>query len=149
MKKIVSIFSIVSLGIIMFMASCGDPNDDFDMRSPQATIPVDTFEVNRGATVNLEALLTDESGVESCILNYGNWKISQEIKLKEMGYPTSYNFSTSIVVPDDAEYSWLEDYQKHDGTIFKITQTYHKLSLTFYDVVKNKNVVYFYVKVNP
>ena len=142
-----TIFSIISLGIILLMASCGDPNDNFDMHSPQATIPVDTFEVNRGDIVNLTAILTDESGVESCILTYGKWKISEEIRLKDVGYPTSYQFTTDIVVPSDAEFSWLEDYQKHDGTIFKITHTYHKLSLTFYDAVKNKNIVYFYIKV--
>ena len=146
MKKI---FSIISLGMIILLTSCGDPNDNFDMRSPQADIPVDTFEVNRGDVVRLEAVLTDDSGIESCNLNYSKWKVSQEFKLKELGNPVSYHFQAEITVPEDAEYSWLEDYQKHDGSIFKITQTYHKLSLTFYDTVKNKNVVYFYIKVKP
>lgn len=147
MKTILKLFS--ALCIIVIMVSCGDPNDKFDMRSPQASIPVDTFEVNRGAVVDLRAVLADESGLESCLLAYDKWKVSKEIMLKDLGYPASYDFSMAVAVPVDAEFSWKEDYQKHDGTIFKITQTYHKLSLTFYDAVKNKNTVYFYIKVNP
>lgn len=148
MKTIFKLFSALSI-ILLVLASCGDPNDNFDIQSPRATTPLDTFQVSRGAVVNLKAVLSDESGLESCVLSYDKWKISKEIKLKDLGYPTTYDYSTEVAIPVDAEFSWKEDYQKHDGTIFKITQTYHKLSLTFYDAVRNKNIVYFYVKVNP
>ncbi len=148
MKNIFSLLVVVCMAI--FAISCDhDLNEGFDISSPQASIPVDTFEVNKGETVQLKAMLSDESGLESTLFSYPAWKVSEENKLRESGYPTSYEFTFDVLVPQDAAISWLEDYQKHDGATFKITQTYHKLSLTFYDRVKNKNVVYFYVKVRP
>jgi hypothetical protein len=134
--------------VSLFIIACEyDMNAGFDMSSPQAVIAVDTLEVAKGETVTLQATLSDKSGLLSCMLDYSKWEIASEIKLKDDGYPKTYNFVSEITVPEDAETSWQENYQKHDGSIFEITQTYHKLSLTFYDAVNNKNVVYFYIKV--
>ncbi len=147
MKYLVKIMFAVC--IASFVVACEDPNDAFDMHSPQATIPVDTFEVHRGEAVTLNATLSDESGLWSYKLEYAKWKVVQEVLLHEEGSPATYQFTADIIVPDDALFEWEEDYQKHDGSTFKVKQTYHKLSLIFYDAVKNKNVKYFYIKVLP
>ena len=148
MKIIIKVILFGLTGIMM--AACKyDPNEGFDMTSPQAKIAVDTFEVHRGATVELKATLTDASGLLSCTLSYSAWNVTNEVQLQNSGFPKKYEYSFVVTVPDDAEYSWIEDYQNNDGSIFKITQTYHKISLTFYDAVKNKNVVNFYIKVLP
>ena len=140
---------IIILIAVMAIAACKqDFNADFDMYSPQADIPVDTFAVASGGKVTLKATLTDMSGVASYRLEYDKWEISEEKKLDEVGNPKTYNFETEITVPVDAQLSWTEKYQKNDGSSFDITQTYHKISLTFYDTVRNKNIVYFYVKIN-
>jgi len=146
MNHIVKLIVIGCIGLLI--AACEyDPNEGFDMYSPQAAMPVDTFEIARGGTAILQATLSDVSGINSCMLEYAKWDVSEEIRLKDQGYPVTYEFSAVVTVPADAETSWKEDYQKHDGSIFSITQTYHKLSLTFYDAMNNKNVVYFYIKV--
>lgn len=140
-------FTLIA-GLLFAVIACNDdPNDAFDMRSPQAVIPIDTLEVNRGETVTLNAILSDESGILSYKLEYATWKITNEVSLRDAGMPKTYDFSADIVIPSDAATSWLENYQKHDGSIFNVTQTYHKISLTFYDAVNNKNVIYFYIKI--
>jgi len=145
------IFKLAIIGCLGFaLVACKyDPNEGFDIHSPQAVITNDTIEASKGSTVSLKATLSDESGLLSCKLDYSEWNVLQEIKLDESGYPKTYEFTANIVIPDDAKESWLEDYQKNDGTVFNITQTYHKISLTFYDTVKNMNVVNFYIKVLP
>ncbi|GHV09873.1 hypothetical protein FACS1894162_1550 [Bacteroidia bacterium] len=145
MKRLLNIFFL--LGSLSLLFACEDPNNAFDMSSPLAVIARDTLEAHRGETVLLTARLSDESGLESCAVEYSAWKVSQETILREAGYPKSYDFSVEITIPADAATSWIEDYQKNDGSIFKITQTCHKLPLTFYDRFKNKNRVYFYIKI--
>lgn len=147
MKKI---YPAIAMALTLSLAavSCGDPNDAFDMTSPQAQILNDTIEVNRGDVITLEAVLTDESGVASYSIAYDNWGVIGQASLAEIGNPTRYVFSHTITVPEDAALEWKENYQKHDGSIFNITQRYHKIALTFYDTVRNRNIVYFYIKVN-
>jgi len=139
----------------MFVSCENDLLKGFDITSPQAVVPVDTFEVNRGTVVTLRATLTDESGIASYNLSYASfeatglqgWEIDASANLQDLGYPKSYEFSADVLVPELVMMSWEENYQKNDGTSFKIIQTYHKLALTFYDTHRNKNTVYFYIKV--
>lgn len=142
-------FIKITLALFTALAavSCGDPNDAFDMRSPQARIECDSLEVERGSVITLEAILTDESGVASYKVSYDAWEVNRVKSLADEAFPQTYHFSETITVPDDALLEWKENYQKHDGSIFNITQTYHKLALTFYDTERNSNTVYFYVKV--
>lgn len=138
------LLTVISVG---FVACDHDLNKDVDFRSPTAVIDADTFEVSRNGSVDLRALLKDESGISFASLSYANWKVNDE-KVFEANYPGEYLYTFTVKVPADAEYEWEEDYVKHDGSRFKIIQRYHKLSLTCYDGVRNKNVFYFYIKVN-
>jgi len=145
------ILKLAIIGCLQFvLVACNqDLNKGFDTHSPQTFISTDTIEVTKGSTVVLKATLSDESGLFSCKLEYSEWNVLQEIKLNESGFPKMYEFTANMVIPEDAKESWLEIYQKNDGTTFNITQTYHKISLIFYDIYKNSNVVYFYIKVMP
>jgi len=131
----------------LFVWACEDPNSAFDITSPQAVISVDTLEAHREDIVTLNARLSDDSGIKSYTFEYGNWSIITDTIFQDC--PRQYDFLIKVAVPTDAQTDWTETYQKNDGSTFLITQTYHKLSLTFYDAVKNKNVVYFYIKVLP
>lgn len=129
------------------VSSCSqDINEGVDFVSPRVTMACNTFEVSRGETVDLNAVLTDESGVAYVSLEYSDWNIKTEEAL-DAATTGTYTFNYSFKVPDDAMLSWQETYTKHDGTKFDITQCYHKIALTCYDGVRNQNTIYFYVKV--
>ncbi len=130
----------------LFVACSHDINDGIDFISPKAVIENDTLEVTRGDSVTIRALIKDESGISSVTFTYSAWNINDDVVIDAENMPTEYDYSCKIKVPTDAALEWQENYQKHDGTTFLITQHYHKLSLTCYDGVKNKNIFYFYIK---
>ncbi len=140
---------IISMSIAaVFMSSCErDLNKGVDYYSPQADIAVDTFEVDRGETIEIKALVRDDSGIAYLALEYANWNLKDEQSFDEGNRASEYGYAYNVKVPLDVLYEWEEIYTKHDGTQFTIKQRYHKLSLTCYDGVKNKNIFYFYVKV--
>ena len=144
MKKV--IYSLILLSAIFFIACNDDLNDGVDYISPKAVLDVDSLEVSRGETVTLKATVKDPSGISYVSLTYAGWNVSEEIKFEEDEYQKEYSFEYSLKVPENAELEWTEDYVKNDGTRFKIKQQYHKLSLTCYDGVNNKNIYYFYIK---
>jgi len=149
MKYISKLIVVVCVGLLAIACNY-DRNEGFDTRSPQAVILTDTILVAKGSTVTLKATLSDESGLKSYRLQYSDWEVNEEkVRIDESGYPKTYEFSANVLVPDTAKLSWNESYQKNDGSTFNITQTYHKISLTFYDAVNNLNVVYFYIKILP
>jgi len=149
MKYISKLIVIISVGL--FAIACDyDRNEGFDIRSPQAVINTDTILATRGSVVTLNATLTDDSGLKSYRLQYTDWDLKEEkVRINETAFPKTYEFSANVIIPDSAKLSWNESYQKNDGTTFNVTQTYHKISLTFFDAVNNSNVVYFYIKILP
>jgi len=149
MKYISKLIVVVCVGLLA-LACNYDRNEGFDIRSPQAVILSDTILAAKGSTVTIKATLSDESGLKSYRLQYSDWDVNEEkVRINETSYPKTYEFSANVLIPDTAKVSWNENYQKNDGTTFNITQTYHKITLTFYDAVNNSNVVYFYVKILP
>ncbi|WP_291583057.1 hypothetical protein [Bacteroides sp.] len=146
LSKIILIISVSVVAMLMF--SCErDLNKDVDYYSPQADIAIDTFEVDRDQTIEIKALVKDDSGIAYLTLEYAGWNLKDEQSFDEAGRTSQYEYVYSVKVPSDALFEWEEVYTKHDGTKFIIKQRYHKLSLTCYDGVKNKTVFYFYVKV--
>lgn len=144
MKK--TIYILFFFTTILFAACDYDPNEDVDYISPKATIEVDSVEVARGESVNLKALIKDPSGISYASLSYAEWNVSNEIKFEEGQYPREYSFDQAVQIPENAKLEWEEDFVKNDGTRFKIQQQYHKLALTCYDGVLNRNIYYFYIK---
>ena len=100
-----------------------------------------------GENVEIKAFIKDESGIAYLGLEYADWNLKDEISVDEVSRTTGYDYTYKITVPLNALYEWDEVYTKHDGTKFNIKQRYHKISLTCYDGVKNKNIFYFYIKV--
>ena len=149
MKYISKLIVVICVGLSA-IACDYDRNEGFDIRSPQGVIVADTILAAKGSVVTLKATLTDESGLKSYNLQYTDWDLKEEkVRINETEFPKTYEFRANVIIPDSAKQSWIESYQKNDGTTFNVTQTYHKISLTFFDAVNNSNVVYFYIKIQP
>jgi hypothetical protein len=121
--------------------------DTLDHTVPAVQFNPDTLEVTAGEKVTINALLSDESGVQRVEFTYGNWKLNTIVDLSNEPVQTTYTFTTEITVPEDALKSWEEKEYYNDGTSLVITQTYHKLLLTVWDKNRNLRKGYCYVKV--
>ena len=140
---------LVSLLIVLFTGceTTDDILDTLDHTVPAVQFNPDTLEVTAGEKVTINALLSDESGVQRIEFTYGNWKLNTIVDLSNEPVQTTYTFTTEITVPEDALKSWDEKEYYNDGTSLVITQTYHKLLLTVWDKNRNLRKGYCYVKV--
>ena len=140
---------LVSLLIVLFTGceTTDDILDTLDHTVPTVQFNPDTLEVTAGEKVTINALLSDESGVQRIEFTYGNWKLNTIVDLSNEPVQTTYTFTTEITVPEDALKSWEEKEYYNDGTSLVITQTYHKLLLTVWDKNRNLRKGYCYVKV--
>ena len=155
--KITSAISM--LLTVMLICSCDrDLNEGVDYYSPQADIARDTFEVARGENVEIKAFIKDESGIAYLGLEYADWNLKDEISVDEVSRTTGYDYTYKITEGEayfEVTKNKIRPFTVHTsgvdirvlGTKFNIKQRYHKISLTCYDGVKNKNIFYFYIKV--
>jgi len=140
---------VVSFLILLF-AGCESTEDT--LNSLDHTVPViqftpDTLEVTAGEKVTINALLSDEAGIQRIEFTYGEWRLNTIIDLSAESDQATYTFSTEITVPVNALKSWEEKKYFNDGTSLVITQTYHKLLLSVWDKNRNLQKGYCYVKV--
>jgi hypothetical protein len=140
---------LVSLLIVLFTGceTTDDILDTMDHTVPAVQFNPDTLEVSAGEKVTINALLSDESGIQRIEFTYSNWKINTIVDLSTEPVQPTYTFTTEITVPEDALKSWEEKQYYNDGTSLVITQTYHKLLLTVWDKNRNLRKGYCYVKV--
>jgi hypothetical protein len=140
---------LVSLLIVLFTGceTTDDILETLDHTVPEVQFNPDTLEVTAGEKVAVNALLSDESGIQRIEFTYGNWKLNTIVDLSAEPVQPSYTFTTEITVPADALKSWEEKEYYNDGTSLVITQTYHKLLLTVWDKNRNLRKGYCYVKV--
>ena len=140
---------LVSLLIVLFTGceTTDDILDTLDHTVPAVQFNPDTLEVTAGEKVNINALLSDESGIQRVEFTYGNWKINTIVDLSAEPVQPTYTFTTEITVPADALKPWEEKEYYNDGTSLVITQTYHKLLLSVWDKNRNLRKGYCYVKV--
>ncbi|HNW53635.1 MAG TPA: hypothetical protein PKN21_05150 [Bacteroidales bacterium] len=140
---------LVSLLIVLFTGceTTDDILDTLDHTVPAVQFNPDTLEVTAGEKVTINALLSDESGIQRAEFTYGNWKLNTIVDLSNEPVQTTYTFTTEITVPEDALKSWEEKEYYNDGTSLVITQTYHKLLLTVWDKNRNLRKGYCYVRV--
>ncbi|MFN8134457.1 MAG: hypothetical protein U0Z17_04250 [Bacteroidales bacterium] len=140
---------LVSLLIVLFTGceTTDDILDTLDHTVPAVQFNPDTLEVTAGEKVNINALLSDESGIQRVEFTYGNWKINTIVDLSAEPVQPTYTFTTEITVPADALKSWEEKEYYNDGTSLVIIQTYHKLLLSVWDKNRNLRKGYCYVKV--
>lgn len=145
--KPILICIVFSVCILQACESTGDTLSTLDHTVPSVQFNPDTIEVIAGESVSVNAALGDESGIQRIEFAYGNWRINEIVDLTKDSFPVTYTFSTRITVPADALKEWQEDKYFNDGTSLKILQQYHKLALSGWDINRNVNKGYVYVKV--
>ncbi|HEY3370070.1 MAG TPA: hypothetical protein VGK10_04430 [Prolixibacteraceae bacterium] len=116
-------------------------------------ITLPTVTASKGSTIDISVVITDNVALKTAEISYPNWLFSKyinftnpegDIPLK----PKTYTLTAQIVVPQNAVTTpWLENYYFNDGSLMKITQSYHKIVLTVTDVNMNARIIPVFVKV--
>jgi hypothetical protein len=149
LKNIKIAWIVISLPVLL-VAGCESTDDvlnKIDHTVPSVQFSPDTLVVAAGESINVQALIEDESGIQRIEFTYGDWRINKIVDLSNESSSVSYPFSIEIQVPAGALKQWEESLYFNDGSSEKIIQHYHKLALSAWD--KNRNMVkrYCYVKV--
>jgi hypothetical protein len=117
------------------------------------TITLPTLTVSKGDSITVSVVLSDNVALKTVDLAYTNWLFDKYINFSNPSgdipkTPKSYTFTTKVGVPLTAVTTpWLEDYYFNDGSSMKITQSYHKLTLTVIDVNMNQRIIPVFVRV--
>ena len=87
---------LVSLLIVLFTGceTTDDILDTLDHTVPAVQFNPYTLEVTASEKVTLNALLSDESGIQRIEFTYGNWKINTIVDLSAEPVQPSYTFTT-------------------------------------------------------
>lgn len=147
MRKVIIPFVI----ILLIISSCETTEDilnSIDHEVPNIEFVQDSLVVNAGASVSISATVEDESGIERVEFSYGNWRINEIQDLSDQASSETYEFTTEIIVPVDAEKEWEEDKYFNDASSIKIIQQYHRLELKAWDKNRNERKSIIYIKVN-
>lgn len=116
-------------------------------------ITLPTLTVSKGDSINISVVISDNVALKTVDLAYTDWLFDKYINFSNPSgnipkTPKSYTFTSKVGVPVNAvTTAWLEDYYFNDGSSMKITQTYHKLTLTVVDVNMNVRIIPIFVKV--
>jgi len=135
-------FKILVFVLAGFLYACDSAYDismKFDHEVPSYKLFTDSLTVSPGQTVAIKVEVSDNIGLAELVFSYSEWSIMESLSdaLRELNYPKSFTFETSIIIPEDAREEWIEDLERNDGSIVKITQNYHKLNLEVTDVNLN------------
>ena len=110
-------------------------------------ISLPTITAAKGSTVDISVVLSDNEALKTAEISYSDWLFTKYVNFANPEgdiplTPKEYTFTAQIVIPNDAITSpWLEDYYFNDGSSMKITQSYHKITLTVYDTNMNKRII--------
>ncbi|MDP4237870.1 MAG: hypothetical protein Q8904_00175 [Bacteroidota bacterium] len=116
-------------------------------------ITLPTVTATKGDTITISVVLSDNVALKTADLAYADWLFDKYINFTNPEgnipkTPKSYTFIAKVAVPDNAVTTpWLEDYYFNDGSSMKITQAYHKLTLTVVDINMNQRIIPIFVKV--
>ena len=111
------------------------------------TIVLPTLVATKGGKFTLSVILSDNSALKSVEMTYSAWLVSKYINFSNPEgdiplNPKSFTFVAEIDIPADAiSTPWIENYYFNDGSLIKITQPYHKITLTVTDINLNKRVI--------
>ena len=117
------------------------------------TVVLPTLTAAKSASVKLNVTVSDNIALKTLELAYSGWLVSKYINFSNPEgdipkNPLTYNFSTEFTVPADAVSTpWIETFNFNDGSSIKITQPYHKMTLTVVDINMNKRVIPVYIRV--
>jgi len=115
------------------------------------TLP--TVTATKGSKINLSIALSDNDALKTVEMAYSPWLVSKFINFSNPEgdiplTPKTFTFTADIDVPVDAiSTPWIENFYFNDGSLIKITQPYHKITLTVIDVNLNKRTIPVFVKV--
>jgi hypothetical protein len=140
---------VVSLSVLVFAAceSTDDVLNRIDHTVPSVLFSSDTLESAPGESVVINAVIEDESGIQRIEFTYGDWRINKIVDLSSEAATVSTPFTLEIMIPENAVKSWEENQYFNDGTSIKITQQYHRLTLSAWDKNRNLNKRVVYLKV--
>ena len=145
MKRLVF---IIFLGVFFYACeSAYDISMKSDHEVPSYKVLTDSLLVQPGQNIEIKVEVSDNKGLSTLVFAYDNWNIQESISLIDFGYPKTYLFTSTITIPVDAAKEWVEDLERNDGSVIKITQRYHKLSLEATDINLNVRNIPIYVKV--
>ena len=117
------------------------------------SITLPTLTVSNGDSISVSVIISDDMALKTVDLAYTNWLFDKYINFSNPTgdipkTPKSYTFTAKVGVPLDAVTTpWLEDFYFNDGSSMKITQVYHKMTLTVVDINMNKRIIPVFVKV--
>lgn len=117
------------------------------------TVDLPTLTASKGSTVKLNVTISDNVALKTLEFAYSSWLVSKYINFSNPEgdipkNPTSYAYTTEFVVPADAVSTpWIETFNYNDGSAIKITQPYHKMTLTIVDINMNKKIIPVYIKI--
>jgi hypothetical protein len=143
MKKIF----LIIITFIAFYACETSENISFDLdhEVPSYSVLTDSLEVEKGQTVLLKVVVSDNAGIGKVVFSYGEWQIRESITLDDT--PKSYTYETSVTIPVDAATEWQEELILNDGSKQTVTQHYHKLLLEATDINMNVRNIPIYIKI--
>ena len=145
-------FKILVFVLAGFLYSCDSAYDismKFDHEVPSYKLLTDSLIVSPGQNVAIKVEVSDNEGLAELVFSYGEWNIMESLSdaLRELSFPKSFTFETSIIIPDDARKEWIEDLERNDGSIIKIVQNYHKLNLAATDINLNVRNIPIFIRV--
>jgi len=117
------------------------------------TISLPTLTVSKGDSISISVVISDNVALKTADLAISDWLFDKYINFSNPEgnipkTPQSYTFTAKVGVPLNAVTTpWLEDYYFNDGSSMKITQSYHKLTLTVTDINMNQRIIPIFVKV--
>ena len=118
------------------------------------TITLPTITVLKGDTINISVIISDNVALKTVDLAYTNWLFDKYINFTNPEgdipkTPQSFTFTAQVIVPSNAVTTpWLENYYFNDGSTMKVTQSYHKFTLTVVDINMNQRIIPVFIKVN-
>jgi hypothetical protein len=116
-------------------------------------ISLPTVTAKTGTSIEISIEISDNDALKTVELSYPDWLYSKYINFANPDgeiplTPRSYTFTAQVNVPATAKtLPWIETYYFNDGSSMKITQSYHKITLTVVDVNMNARTIPIFVKV--
>ena len=117
------------------------------------TVSLPTVTATKGTKLNVSVVMSDNDALKTVEMAYSPWLVSKYINFSNPEgdiplTPKTFTFTAEIDVPVDAVSTpWIENYYFNDGSLIKVTQPYHKITLTVIDVNLNKRIISIFVKV--
>ena len=149
---------IIAFFPCLLLVSCDSAeqiSNGFDHEVPKCIIKNDSITASRGEKIEIEIEVSDNIALNKMELSYGEWSLSNVIKL-DNETTKKYTYTYELEIPQDAkavtlvdgkEVGWQEVVYRNDGSSYYINQLYHKISFNATDVNLNVRNTTIYLKI--